>query len=317
MALNNPRPLLGLLAVLSSSALAASPSEVQDPFGGKTFCQFKSEYLEQALGTLSPTLEKQELVELSFSDMYLEGLRSGVLVRPSVSSLQVPLSAGGSVVLSSPTPGALTLQDETGASLGSLVVPQTPGQRRLRLDLIGSGQLSIDKSVSQADLEELDLFVYGEDVSITTSAVLPCLLVDGGREHSKGPLKFDGSAAIPDDGLTAQCGVELSGTSGPDTLAGTGCDDNINGGAGNDIIYGYGGNDRLWGSGNNDILYGNDGNDSVVGGTYDYAIDWLYGGQFDDTIAGQAGDNCYGDLGRDTCRTTCSTFSGCEVLQSP
>jgi hypothetical protein len=98
----------------------------------------------------------------------------------------------------------------------------------------------------------------------------------------------------------------VTGTSGPDEIAGTagrdvilagGGDDLIDGGAGHDVICGEAGRDLLEGGGGRDLAYGQSGGDAILGG----------GGR--DRMDGGGGfDGCNGGSGRDSAR-------GCELLR--
>jgi Ca2+-binding RTX toxin-like protein len=64
--------------------------------------------------------------------------------------------------------------------------------------------------------------------------------------------------------VTPVAGVNLTGTTGDDTLTGGAGDDKIDGSNGNDVIYGLGGNDTLTGGPGYDKLYGGDGDDTLI-----------------------------------------------------
>ena len=101
--------------------------------------------------------------------------------------------------------------------------------------------------------------------------------------------------------------LDLTGTTGNDTLDGSEVADTIDGGMGADRINGHGGDDLLEGGGGNDNLnggkgndklYGEDGNDSLNG---DEGDDLLDGGNGDDELLDRAGANILrGGDGRDT-----------------
>src|SRR5881227_2041087 len=69
------------------------------------------------------------------------------------------------------------------------------------------------------------------------------------------------------------------------------------GGFGNDRLTGTRGPDRLAGGSGNDVLRGDDGDDRLDGGTGNDRVaggpgdDWLDGGDGDDVVRGQAGDD--------------------------
>lgn len=101
--------------------------------------------------------------------------------------------------------------------------------------------------------------------------------------------------------------LDLTGTTGNDTLDGSELADTIDGGMGADRINGHGGDDLLEGGGGNDHLnggkgndklYGEDGNDSLNG---DEGDDLLDGGTGDDELVDRAGTNILrGGDGKDT-----------------
>ncbi|MEZ0309428.1 MAG: beta strand repeat-containing protein, partial [Ramlibacter sp.] len=86
--------------------------------------------------------------------------------------------------------------------------------------------------------------------------------------------------------------MELTGTSGNDTLTGGVGDDTINGVDGDDVLSGDAGNDSVNGGAGNDSVNGGDGNDTVNGGADSDTVlggagdDRLYGGKGDDTLNG-------------------------------
>lgn len=114
--------------------------------------------------------------------------------------------------------------------------------------------------------------------------------------------------------------MNISGTSGNDTLVGTagpdvanlfsgndsfsayGGDDLVYGGNNDDVIGDDGGDDRVFGGGGDDVLgnifastghdsfYGGDGNDTISGGT---GNDLLVGGNDDDVLGGGSGSDAY------------------------
>lgn len=78
-------------------------------------------------------------------------------------------------------------------------------------------------------------------------------------------------------------GLNLSGTTNNDNLAGGGANDTIRGGVGNDKITGGDANDSLFGDGGKDLLNGGRGNDSVFGGT---GGDRVFGDEGNDVLTG-------------------------------
>ena len=104
--------------------------------------------------------------------------------------------------------------------------------------------------------------------------------------------------------------LNISGTSGNDTLVGTIFSDTLNGGAGNDtliggnsaydirdVIYGGAGNDTIDGGYGNDELRGDAGNDNITGG---FGADRLIGGTGNDVLSGAAlADEIFGGDGID------------------
>ncbi len=101
----------------------------------------------------------------------------------------------------------------------------------------------------------------------------------------------------------------LFGHSGDDTLAGGDGDDSLiggfgadllEGGAGDDALHGREGDDTLIGGEGADVLFGGGGNDLVIGADDDGAMDFLNGGEGDDTIHAGAGDYADGGEGMDS-----------------
>jgi hypothetical protein len=98
--------------------------------------------------------------------------------------------------------------------------------------------------------------------------------------------------------------LNLSGTSGNDTLYGGRGDDLLAGGYGDDKLYGNYGNDTLYGDLGHDYLNGFDGNDYLNGGN---GNDELHGGDGNDLLYGDDGehnlltsnDKLYGGKGND------------------
>ncbi|MBA4094745.1 MAG: hypothetical protein C0489_11755, partial [Candidatus Accumulibacter sp.] len=89
--------------------------------------------------------------------------------------------------------------------------------------------------------------------------------------------------------------LNLSGTSGSDTLNGSDLADTIDGGAGADTINGHGGNDLLYGGA--DAATSSAGWDRINGGA---GNDGLWGGNGDDELNGGTGnDELYGEAGND------------------
>jgi len=82
-------------------------------------------------------------------------------------------------------------------------------------------------------------------------------------------------------------GIDIAGTSGPDTITGTSFIDRISAGDGDDAVQGGDGNDVLNGDAGNDSLAGEAGNDVLVGGAGD---DQLLGGEGKDTYLFNLGD---------------------------
>ena len=90
--------------------------------------------------------------------------------------------------------------------------------------------------------------------------------------------------------------LNLSGTSGNDTLYGDLGHDYLNGFDGNDYLNGGNGNDELHGGDGNDLLYGDDGEHNLL-----TSNDKLYGGKGNDFLNGGFGsDTLYGGDGEDS-----------------
>jgi Ca2+-binding RTX toxin-like protein len=92
---------------------------------------------------------------------------------------------------------------------------------------------------------------------------------------------IDTSAATIFAQVADVAGLNLSGTSGDDTLDGTIENDTLSGLAGNDILTGFAGNDVISGHGGDDTLDGGDGDDILVGGL---GADIMLGGSGNDVI---------------------------------
>jgi hypothetical protein len=307
---------LGLVAALGTPAVAASRADAKDALGGKTFCEFQSNYyrsLREAPVPLSQ--DKLELVEAEFAATHLADLRSGKLERPSVARLPVALeSQGEEVLVYSPGAGRLVVSSNQKGVLNHVALDRV-SQRGVRLDLQGEGHLVVHESVSQAGLEELYVFLHGGKTSIEMQAMVPCALVDGSQ--AEGPLYFDASQAVPpkaEDGVEVQCGFTTYGTAGADYMTGSACKDIFYGNGGRDQLFGLDGNDYLNGGGDYDLVYGNTGSDCLIAGSGAY--DELYGGQNDDILSvGNSTAYCHGDLGYDRCGASpgCSTRILCET----
>jgi Ca2+-binding RTX toxin-like protein len=98
---------------------------------------------------------------------------------------------------------------------------------------------------------------------------------------------FDGRAG--DDYISGADGTDsLSGGDGNDIIYGGIGSDRALGGLGRDNLYGGDGNDKLYGGDDDDYLSGHEGNDRLDGGKGD---DDLYGGAGSDNLSGGAGDD--------------------------
>jgi Ca2+-binding RTX toxin-like protein len=82
-------------------------------------------------------------------------------------------------------------------------------------------------------------------------------------------------------------GIDIAGTSGPDTITGTSFIDRISAGGGDDVVQGGDDNDVLNGEAGNDNLEGEVGNDVLAGRAGD---DQLLGGEGNDTYQFNLGD---------------------------
>ncbi len=99
-------------------------------------------------------------------------------------------------------------------------------------------------------------------------------------------FEFAGGTVLTFDQFIAR-GIDIAGTSGPDTITGTSFIDRITGGAGHDVIFAEAGADQVFGGNGDDIIRGGDGNDVLVGGAGD---DQLLGGAGNDTYQFNVGD---------------------------
>lgn len=302
------------LAVLmggGGSALgrASQKAEPRDALGGLTFCQFREEHAVRAFDGMGRPEVERELFEADFSRRYVQGLRTGELRRPSIPALAVPMARpDGEVVVYSPGQGQVALRGDVNSSDRAMAL-EARTQRGVRLDVTGAGRVVLDESLADSGLEELYIFTSGEETSIQVLGMVPCLLIDGGREQAAGPLTVDGSQArLPagDGDTAALCGAAIYGTSGRDAITGTGCSEEIFGLAGNDFIDGNLGADKL---------FGNEGSDCLTPGDESSGVDKLYGGMDNDFVFGTAGtEECYGDNGYDYCSTACEKKFLCDQI---
>ena len=161
---------------------------------------------------------------------------------------------------------------------------------------------------------------------------------DTGPGTGTGPGTDTGANKVPGtsgaDTLTGTAGADIvDGVSGNDTLEGLAGNDSLNGGSGNDVLDGGAGNDTLQGGAGDDTLNGGPGADMLDGGAgSDFAsyedsargvlvrlhdargvkngdaqgdtltgIEHLVGSKYNDTLAGDGGDNILrGEEGDDT-----------------
>jgi Ca2+-binding RTX toxin-like protein len=117
--------------------------------------------------------------------------------------------------------------------------------------------------------------------------------LDSGDENALADAIHDSDASlnlgdIVDSLIETPVIIDVTGTSGADTLSGFSGNDELNGLAGNDILNGNGGNDTLNGGNGNDTLTGGTGGDLLQGGadndTYVYNV-----GDGDDVIVDLSG----------------------------
>ena len=86
-------------------------------------------------------------------------------------------------------------------------------------------------------------------------------------------------------------GLQITGSTGYDTLTGSAGDDVIDALAGNDTVFGGDGNDTITGGAGRDVLNGGAGNDTFLINGTDSAYDTFNGGAGTDTIVGGTGDD--------------------------
>jgi Ca2+-binding RTX toxin-like protein len=118
--------------------------------------------------------------------------------------------------------------------------------------------------------------------------------MSGGRRLAVAALVCGGllwafvSPAAANNGLTGQCNIAVSGTSGPDVLTGSGNNNEyFAAGGGADVVNGNNGMDCVSGGpGSDESLTGDVGNDEVAG---DAGADYLFGGANDDLLDGGSG----------------------------
>lgn len=108
-----------------------------------------------------------------------------------------------------------------------------------------------------------------------------------------------------DDTLYGHSGDDLlQGDDGDDSMVGGQGDDTVEGGQGDDALHGYHGDDELRGGAGEDTLFGGIGNDILHGftkmGEDDGVVDFLNGGEGDDTITAGANDVVTAGDGADT-----------------
>ena len=112
-----------------------------------------------------------------------------------------------------------------------------------------------------------------------------------------------GAGFVGPDRPPLSANLLLTGTNGPDQLAGQWGADTLYGQAGTDVLYGDFGTDQLYGGSGADTLEGGEGHDTIWGG---FGRDMVYLGAGDDLFwdADQGGDfgrdTVFGGLGRDT-----------------
>lgn len=128
----------------------------------------------------------------------------------------------------------------------------------------------------------------------------------------------DGDDWVQGDGVYGPGGDDVIwGGAGNDSLAGQGGDDFLHGGSGDDTLLGGEGNDTLIGGRGNDWLSGHDGDDVLVAGPNGMndldggrgndllighdspRMNWLHGGEGDDTLHPGSGDFAEGQAGAD------------------
>jgi Ca2+-binding RTX toxin-like protein len=110
-------------------------------------------------------------------------------------------------------------------------------------------------------------------------------------------------AGLGNDTIHALDGNDsLDGAFGNDILFGEGGDDIINGGAGSDRLIGDTGNDTLNGGGGSDTLNGGDGDDFIFGGDSSRDLrDLVFAGAGNDSVdSGYGNDEVFGQGGNDT-----------------
>jgi len=142
---------------------------------------------------------------------------------------------------------------------------------------IGGGITAADLGLSRSG-DDLVISVSGGSDTLTISQYF----IDDGGDYIVDEIRLDdGTAWTPADL------AYLSATAGNDLLEGGAGDDTIDGLEGDDDIYGFDGNDTLMGSGGNDDLEGGEGDDVLYGGL---GRDHLYGQGGNDVLDGGVAD---------------------------
>ena len=149
----------------------------------------------------------------------------------------------------------------------------------------------------------------GDSLSVRTGLAGDAIQILANLENGESPsidvVEFADGTTLSIEELLAQ-GIEITGTTGADTLTGTSLIDRISGGAGNDVIFGGLGADILHGDGGDDQLFGGDGDDQLDGGTGT------------DVLNGEAGQDTYvfgRGYGQDIVRDAPVEQSGPNAIQ--
>ena len=152
------------------------------------------------------------------------------------------------------------------------------------------------------ELHTLELTIAGNfDLDTGLGTISHMTLRDAGSTVARASFSTEVSVDLFGDGtgqdLSQLLNLDLTGTTGNDTMLGWGLDDLMRGRAGNDLMAGDDGNDTILGGSGDDTVLGGQGSDTLVGAKgNDTALggpghDVIAGGRDDDVLAGGAGDD--------------------------
>lgn len=179
------------------------------------------------------------------------------------------------------------------AGSGKLTLYDDQGHTVFSQDIGGGGAIRVAGDTLTLHLEQRLAYATQYTIDIESGAI---------QDLAGNPLTSAGVYRLSFQSSLSPVAVNVTGSSGNDTLHGSDLDDTIDGGAGMDTIYGHGGNDILTGGeetgwSQNDIIEGGDGNDTLYGNG---GADRLEGGAGNDKLyGGEGADRLYGEEGDD------------------